>query len=67
MAPIVETGAVTVFLPISLHLFIAQNKKTKQWVTQCSCGHEFGDYRKNWKLEAFYKDWVHLPLPEKAN
>ncbi len=117
-----------VILPISLHLYIAQKKNTKQWVTKCSCGHEFGDYRKNWKLEAlvyvrdtpeamqevypalmapdttwqvyreyycpecgtmhdveaptpwypvihefepnieaFYNDWVHLPLPEKAN
>jgi acetone carboxylase gamma subunit len=117
-----------IILPISLHLYIAQNKKTKEWVTKCSCGHEFGDYRKNWKLEAlvyvrdtpeamhevyptlmapdtnwqvyreyycpecgtmhdveaptpwypvihefepdieaFYNDWVHLPLPEKAN
>jgi acetone carboxylase gamma subunit len=32
-------------LPISLHLYIAQNKKTKEWVTKCSCGHEFGGYR----------------------
>ena len=24
--------------------------KTKKWVTKCDCGHEFGDYRENWKL-----------------
>ena len=27
-----------IILPISLHLYIAQNKKTKEWVTKCSCG-----------------------------
>ncbi len=41
-----------IILPISLRLYIAQNKSSKQWVTKCACGHEFGDYRKNWKLEA---------------
>ncbi len=117
-----------IILPLGPHLFIAQAKKTKRWVTKCGCGHEFGDYRENWKLnavvfvrdtaeamhevyprlmapdtqwqvyreyycpecgtmhdveaptpwypvihdfepniESFYKDWVNLPLPERAD
>ena len=39
-----------IVLPLGPHLYIAQNAKTKQWVTKCDCGHEFGDYRENWKL-----------------
>jgi len=39
-----------IVLPIGIHLFIVKNKKGK--VVKCSCGHEFGDYRKNWKEEA---------------
>jgi|ERR1700674_769971 acetone carboxylase, gamma subunit len=117
----------TIVLPLGPHLYVAQNKTTKRWVTKCECGHEFGDYRENWKLaatiyvrdteeamnevypklmapdtewqvyreyycptcgimhdveaptpwypvihdfepdiEAFYKDWVGLPVPEQA-
>jgi acetone carboxylase, gamma subunit len=116
-----------ILLPLGPHLFIVQNSK-KQWVTKCDCGHEYGDYRENWKLnaliyirdteekmnevyptlmapdtawqvyreyccpscgvlhdieaptpwypvihdfepdiEAFYGDWLGLPIPEKAN
>ena len=116
-----------IVLPLGPHLYIAQSAKTKQWVTKCECGHELGDYRENWKLnavvyvrdteeamtevypklmapdtnwqvyreyycpscgvmhdieaptpwypvihdfepniEAFYKDWVGLPIPERA-
>jgi acetone carboxylase, gamma subunit len=116
-----------IVLPLGPHLFIAQTLETKRWVTKCECGHELGDYRENWKLnavvyvrdteaamsqvypklmapdtewqvyrefycpscgimhdveaptpwypvihdfepdiDAFYKDWVHLPLPERA-
>lgn len=40
-----------IILPIGLHLFIVANRASK-WVTKCECGHEFGDYRQNWKLEA---------------
>lgn len=40
----------TILLPISDHLFIVQAKKGR--VTKCECGHDFGDYRKNWKLKA---------------
>ena len=39
-----------ILLPISDHLFIVQGKKAR--VTKCECGHDFGDYRKNWKLKA---------------
>ncbi|TVO58938.1 acetone carboxylase subunit gamma [Denitromonas halophila] len=41
-----------IVLPLGPHLYIAQNAKSKQWVTKCDCGHEFGDYRENWKLNA---------------
>lgn len=116
-----------IVLPLAPHLFIVQSAATMQWVTKCECGHEFGDYRENWKLnaviyvrdseekmnevypklmapdtswqvyreyycpncgvmhdveaptpwypvihdfepdiEAFYKDWVNLPVPDRA-
>ena len=42
-----------ILLPISDHLFIVQSKKGR--VTKCECGHDFGDYRKNWKLKANIK------------
>lgn len=115
-----------ILLPLGPHLYIVQTKK-KAWVTKCSCGHEFGDYSENWKMnalvyvrdtpekmaevypqlmapdtgwqvyreyycpncgimhdveaptpwypvlhefepdiEAFYREWVHLPVPEHA-
>ena len=40
-----------ILLPIQPHLFVVQ-KPDGQKVTKCDCGHEFGDYRDNWKLEA---------------
>lgn len=121
------TFAHKIVLPLGPHLHIVQKADTKQWVTMCDCGHEFGDYRENWKLnavvyvrdteeamvdvypklmapdtqwqvyreyycpkcgamhdveaptpwypvihdfepdiDAFYRDWVNLPLPERA-
>jgi acetone carboxylase gamma subunit len=115
-----------IILPLGPHLYVAQ-RKDKQWVNMCACGHDFGDYKENWKLnavvyvrdteeamaevypslmapdpkwqvyrefycptcgvmhdveaptpwypvmhdfepdiETFYKDWVHLPIPERA-
>jgi acetone carboxylase gamma subunit len=39
-----------ILLPVGDHLFIAQTKKGR--FTKCECGHEFGDYRRNWKLKA---------------
>ena len=32
------------------HLYVVQ--KEGERIVKCSCGHEFGDYRQNWKLEA---------------
>lgn len=116
-----------IVLPLGPHLHIVQKADTKAWVTMCDCGHDFGDYRENWKLnavvyvrdteeamvdvypklmapdtnwqvyreyycpkcgamhdveaptpwypvihdfepdiEAFYRDWVNLPVPERA-
>ncbi len=39
-----------ILLPIGEHLYIVQ--KGAQRIVKCDCGHEFGDYRKNWKLSA---------------
>ncbi|MFP6560654.1 acetone carboxylase subunit gamma [Paraburkholderia sp. B3] len=41
-----------IVLPLGPHLYIVQQPATKKWVTQCDCGHVFGDYRENWKLHA---------------
>ena len=39
-----------ILLPLTTALFIV--RKGKQRIVKCRCGHEFGDYRVNWKLEA---------------
>lgn len=39
-----------ILLPIGEHLYIVQ--KGKERIVKCDCGHEFGDYRNNWKLSA---------------
>jgi acetone carboxylase, gamma subunit len=39
-----------ILLPIGDRLFIVQSPRGR--VTKCECGHDFGDYRKNWKLSA---------------
>lgn len=39
-----------ILLPVSDHLFIVQGRKGR--ITRCECGHDFGDYRKNWKRAA---------------
>ena len=36
---------------ISDHLYVV-SKGAGQRVVKCDCGHEFGDYRVNWKMEA---------------
>ena len=41
-----------IILPLGPHLYIVQSSQDKRWVTQCDCGHVFGDYRENWKLNA---------------
>jgi acetone carboxylase, gamma subunit len=40
-----------IVLPFGEHLFIAA-KRGGTYVVKCDCGHEFGGYRENWKLEA---------------
>ncbi len=45
----------TMLLRISEHLYIVQKEesgKVISRVVKCDCGHEFGDYRTNWKLQA---------------
>jgi acetone carboxylase gamma subunit len=37
-------------LPLTPSLFIVASKHGR--VVKCECGHEFGDYRVNWKLSA---------------
>lgn len=39
-----------IILPLGIHLFVVEGKKGK--VVKCTCGQEFGDYRKNWKEDA---------------
>jgi acetone carboxylase gamma subunit len=39
-----------ILLPLTPRLFIVQ--KGGQRVVKCKCGHDFGDYRVNWKLSA---------------
>ena len=41
----------TILLPYGIQLFIVQ-KKDGSRVVKCDCGHEFGDYKENWKLSA---------------
>ncbi len=41
-----------IVLPLGPHLYIVQSAKTKQWVTQCDCGHVFCGYKENWKMFA---------------
>jgi acetone carboxylase, gamma subunit len=39
-----------ILLPLTEHLYIVQ--KDGQRIVKCDCGHEFGDWRCNWKLKA---------------
>ncbi len=39
-----------ILLPLSEHLYIVE--KGDERIVKCDCGHEFGDYRENWKLKA---------------
>jgi len=39
-----------ILLPLTPMLFIVASKNGR--VVKCKCGHEFGDYRVNWKLSA---------------
>ncbi len=40
-----------IVLPYGENLFIVQ-KRSEECIVKCVCGHEFGDYRRNWKLSA---------------
>jgi acetone carboxylase, gamma subunit len=40
-----------ILLPYGLHLYIVQ-KENGDRIVKCDCGHEFCDYRENWKLQA---------------
>jgi len=42
--------AEEILLPLTPNLFIVQKEADR--IVKCRCGHEFGDYRVNWKLEA---------------
>jgi acetone carboxylase gamma subunit len=42
----------TIVLPFGEHLYIVWKKDPDRYVVKCDCGHEFCDYRENWKLEA---------------
>ena len=39
-----------ILLPLTDELYIVE--KGEERVVKCGCGHEFGDYRENWKLKA---------------
>jgi acetone carboxylase gamma subunit len=39
-----------ILLPLGVHLYLVD--KAEQRIVKCDCGHEFGDYRRNWKLSA---------------
>lgn len=42
-----------ILLPIGEHLSIVQAESGR--IVKCDCGHEFGDYRENWKLQALIR------------
>ena len=39
-----------ILLPLTDELYIVERHQDR--LVKCSCGHEFGDYRENWKLKA---------------
>jgi acetone carboxylase gamma subunit len=40
-----------IVLPFGEHLYVVA-KGSDRYVVKCECGHEFCDYRENWKLDA---------------
>jgi acetone carboxylase gamma subunit len=42
-----------IILPLGPKLYIVQKATTPQWVARCKCGHDFCDWRENWKPHAF--------------
>ncbi len=49
-----------ILLPLTSNLFVVQ--KGRDRVVRCRCGHDFGDYRVNWKLAAL----IHVRETETA-
>lgn len=43
-----------VVMPMQEHLWVVE--KEGQRIVKCDCGHEFGDYHHNWKLNALIYD-----------
>lgn len=41
-----------IVLPLAPKLYIIQLQSSKQWKVRCECGHDFCDWRENWKLHA---------------
>ena len=41
-----------IILPYASRLYVTTSEAAGEWVIRCECGHVFGDWRKNWKLEA---------------
>lgn len=41
-----------IVLPLGPHMHIVQSASNMKWLVKCDCGHEFCDYRENWKLHA---------------
>ena len=39
-----------ILMPLGEHIFVVE--KDGERITKCDCGHEFGDWRQNWKLNA---------------
>ncbi len=39
-----------ILLPLGEHMYIVE--KGEDRIVKCDCGHEFGDYRENWKLKS---------------
>lgn len=49
-----------IVLPLTTHLFIV--KKGGKYPVKCTCGHEFCDYRENWKTSAL----IHVRADEES-
>lgn len=41
-----------IILPLGPKLYIVQLKTSKEWVIRCECGHNFCNWKENWKLFA---------------
>ena len=41
-----------IILPLGPKLYIVQQHHTNKWTVRCECGHDFCDWKENWKLFA---------------